>query len=125
MLKIYKVRSASPIDFAAEELKKYLRMMMPEGGDVKISYDKTATDGFRLGLLADFGLDTSDVSDPEKDDVIYYTIMPPFLVYLIAFSSIVFCSFESSTECLYSLFRNTSGCFLYVPKQLQGASTST
>ena len=71
MLKIYKVRSASPIDFAAEELKKYLRMMMPEGGDVKISYDKTATDGFRLGLLADFGLDTSDVSDPEKDDVIY------------------------------------------------------
>ena len=37
MLKINKTISASPVDYAAEELKKYLRMMMPEGGDIRIS----------------------------------------------------------------------------------------
>jgi hypothetical protein len=36
MLTINKITSASPIDFAAEELKKYLRMMMPRCGDIKI-----------------------------------------------------------------------------------------
>ena len=38
MLTVNKIRSASPIDYAAEELKKYLRMMMPECGDIKINY---------------------------------------------------------------------------------------
>ncbi len=71
MLNIYKTLSSSPVDYAAEELKKYLRMMMPEAGDVKISYDKEAKDGFRLGLLEDFGLDSSDVEDKSLDDVIY------------------------------------------------------
>ena len=71
MLKINKVRAESVIDFAAEELKKYLRMMMPEGGDVKIAYDPEATDGFRLGLMEDFGLDTSDAEDLFLDDIIY------------------------------------------------------
>ena len=71
MLKIYKTVSASPVDYAAEELKKYLRMMMPESGDVEISYNKESTDGFRLGLLSELGLDTSDVENPELDDVIY------------------------------------------------------
>ena len=68
---IYKVSLASPVDYAAEELKKYLRMMMPEGGDIKIEYAPNAKDGFRLGLMADFGLDILDGENPELDDVIY------------------------------------------------------
>ena len=71
MLLINKCASFSAIDYAAEELKKYLRMMMPESGDVKITYDPKATDGFRLGLMQDFGLDVSDVTSPELDDVLY------------------------------------------------------
>ena len=39
---INKVFSHPTVDFAAEELKKYLRMMSPEGGDIKISYDPKA-----------------------------------------------------------------------------------
>ena len=71
MLKINKITSHSAIDFAAEELKKYLRMMMPEGGDIKISYNPSAADGFLLGLMQDFGLDTSDAEDTELDDILY------------------------------------------------------
>lgn len=71
MLVINKTVSASPVDFAAEELKKYLRMMMPEGGDVKIVYNPEAQDGFRLGLMQDFGLDVSDVEDTQFDDILY------------------------------------------------------
>ena len=71
MLRINKITSASPVDFAAEELKKYLRMMMPECGDIKIAYDPSATNGFRLGLMSDFGLDTSDAEDADIDDILY------------------------------------------------------
>ena len=71
MLTINKLTSASPVDYAAEELKKYLRMMMPEGGDVKIAYAPDAKDGFRLGLMQELGLDVSDVEDAELDDVLY------------------------------------------------------
>ena len=71
MLKINKITPCSPIDYAAEELKKYLRMMMPEAGDVKIAYAPDATDGFRLGLMQDFGLDVSDAEDTELDDILY------------------------------------------------------
>ncbi len=71
MITINKICSASPVDFAAEELKKYLRMMMPEAGDVKIAYAPDATDGFRLGLMQDFGLDVSDAEDTELDDILY------------------------------------------------------
>ena len=69
MLKINKIISSSAVDFAAEELKKYLRMMMPEGGDVKIAYNPDAKDGFRLGLMQDFSLDVSDVPDTDLDDI--------------------------------------------------------
>ncbi|MBE6651768.1 MAG: DUF4838 domain-containing protein [Ruminococcaceae bacterium] len=68
---INKITSDHVIDFAAEELKKYLRMMMPECGDIAISYSPDAKDGFRLGLMKDFGLDTSDVASEELDDIIY------------------------------------------------------
>ena len=71
MLKINKLKSLSPIDYAAEELKKYLRMMMPEGGDIEIAYDPAAKEGFRLGLMADLGLDVSDAEELELDDIIY------------------------------------------------------
>ena len=65
MFYINKITASEVVDFAAEELKKYLRMMRPDAGNVVISYDKNATDGFRLGLMSDFGLDTSDVEDTD------------------------------------------------------------
>ena len=71
MYKIYKTSLASPIDYAAEELKKYLRMMMPYCGEIAISYDPNAKDGFRLGLMQDFGLDVSDAEDVTLDDILY------------------------------------------------------
>ena len=71
MLKINKISQASAIDYAAEELRKYLRMMMPECGNIEIKYDTGATDGFRLGLMQDFDLDVSDAPDAELDDILY------------------------------------------------------
>lgn len=71
MLVINKVTSDTIVDFAAEELKKYMRMMMPEAGDIKIAYNPEAKDGFRIGFMQDFYLDISDVKEPELDDIIY------------------------------------------------------
>ena len=71
MLTIHKITANSTVDFAAEELKKYLRMMMPNSGDIKIAYAPEARDGFRLGLMSDFGFDTSDVKNIELDDLLY------------------------------------------------------
>ena len=71
MYHINKIISHSIVDFAAEELKKYLRMMMPEGGDVKIAYDPEAKCGFRLGLMQDFDLDVSEARDVSLDDILY------------------------------------------------------
>ena len=70
MLKIYKVSNGSAIDFAAEELKKYLRMMMPEENDINVSFNPLATDGFRLGLFSDLGID-GEVEDEKFDDLLY------------------------------------------------------
>lgn len=67
---IFKIRSDHTIDFAAEELKKYLRMMMPEQGDIAIGTDPGALDGFRLGLLSDFGIPFAG-KDPKFDDVVH------------------------------------------------------
>lgn len=71
MYRIYKITSNPVVDFAAEELKKYLRMMMPRCGEVPIRYDPEAKEGFRLGLMADFGLDTSEAEDIELDDILH------------------------------------------------------
>ena len=71
MKNIYKIRSESPIDFAAEELRKYLRMMMPDAGNYKVRFNPEAKDGFRLGLMEDFDLDVSDAEDAELDDILY------------------------------------------------------
>ena len=71
MYQIFKITSHPVVDFAAEELKRYLRMMMPRCGEITISYDPNAIDGFRLGLMADFGLDTSEASNLELDDIVH------------------------------------------------------
>ena len=67
---INKLRADHVIDHAAEELKKYLRMMMPECGEIEIAYAPEAKDGFRLGLLEDFGL-PNEAEDPVLDDIIH------------------------------------------------------
>ena len=59
------------IMFAAEELKKYLRMMMPQDGDIGIVYEPKAKDGFRLGLAEDFGLEFPEAEEPQLDDVVH------------------------------------------------------
>lgn len=56
--------------FAAEELKKYLRMMMPNCEEIEILFDSDAAEGFRLGLLEDFGL-PCEAEDPVLDDVVH------------------------------------------------------
>lgn len=71
MLKIHKISSSPVVDFAAEELKKYLRMMMPDSGSIPISYAPEARDGFVLGLMQDLSLDTSDAKDTDLDDIMY------------------------------------------------------
>ena len=71
MYYIYKVTSDHVIDFAAEELKKYLRMMMPRSGEIEISYSPNAKEGFRLGLMSDFDLDVSEASDVFLDDILH------------------------------------------------------
>ena len=71
MYRIYKITANPVVDFAAEELKKYLRMMMPRAGEIDIRYDPSAKDGFRLGLMEDFSLDTSEAEDPVLDDILH------------------------------------------------------
>ena len=70
MLQIKKLRSDHVIDFAAEELKKYLRMLDPQCDEIGISFEPGARDGFCLGLLEDFGL-PCEAEDPALDDVIH------------------------------------------------------
>ncbi len=71
MLSIHVISPDSVLCFAAQELKKYLRMMMPDVGEIKIDFASDAKDGFRLGLMQSFGLDTSDVKDTTLDDILY------------------------------------------------------
>ena len=71
MYRIYKIASNPVVDFAAEELKKYLRMMMPRCGEIIISYDPEAKEGFRLGLMENFSLDTSEAEEQDLDDIIH------------------------------------------------------
>ena len=70
MFVINKLRADHVIDFAAEELKEYLRMMMPRCGEIAINYDPKATTGFRLGLLEDFGL-PCEAEDVVLDDIVH------------------------------------------------------
>ena len=70
MILINKLRDDITVDFAAQELAKYLRMMMPEENQVQIRYAPEATDGYRLGLLEDFGL-PNEATDPVFEDVVH------------------------------------------------------
>lgn len=70
MFIINKLREDPVVDFAALELKKYLRMMMLDCGEIKISYDPAAKSGFRLGLLEDFQLPFTG-EDADFDDEVY------------------------------------------------------
>ena len=74
MYQIFKITSHPTVDFAAEELKKYLRMMMPESGEIFIARDASATKGLRLGLMQDLGLDTSEAEDVELDDIVHVDV---------------------------------------------------
>ena len=67
---IYRVNSDSVVSFAAQELKKYLRVMMPRCGKVPVYFDPEAKTGFRLGLMSDFGVE-ADVEDLYLDDMVY------------------------------------------------------
>jgi len=67
---IKKMRDDQTISFAADELKKYLWTMMPKSGNTPISLEPGATDGFRLGLLEDFGLE-NEATDATWDDVVH------------------------------------------------------
>ena len=71
MFIINKLYSHSAVDYAAEELRKYLRMMMTDCGNIEIKYDPEAKSGFRLGLMQDLGRDVSDAEVTELDDIIY------------------------------------------------------
>ena len=71
MLTVNTITQNVTVAYAAEEFKKYLRMMMPNVTNVKIEHDPLAKDGFRLGLMQDFGLDVSDAADTMLDDIIY------------------------------------------------------
>ena len=71
MPNIYKITADPVVDFAAEELKKYLRMMMPRAGEFFISYAPDAKDGYRLGVMADFGLSTAEAKDVSLDDILH------------------------------------------------------
>ena len=55
--------------YAAEELKKYLELVGGVFSDVTCSAPP-CEDGISLGLFSMLGLDASDVTDPELDDVI-------------------------------------------------------
>lgn len=70
MYKIYFVNTHPTVDFAAQELKKYLRMMMPRCGEISVEYSKEAKDGFRIGLMSDFDIDP-EVENTYLDDVMY------------------------------------------------------
>ena len=69
-MKINIIRPNHVLVFAAEELKKYLRMMMPNIEDLEICFDSNIEDGFRLGLLEDFGL-PCESDDPVLDDIVH------------------------------------------------------
>ena len=72
MYHIYKIASNTVVDFAAEELKKYLRMLMPRCGDISITYQPDAKEGFRLGRMEDFGMSTAEeTQEPEYDDIVH------------------------------------------------------
>ena len=69
---IYVTKDTETLGYAAEELKKYIRIMS-EGkiiADVIRSEEKKCGEGITLGLLSELSLDTSDLKDPVLEDII-------------------------------------------------------
>lgn len=58
------------VSYAAQELKKYLRMLMTRCGDIPLSFGAYNPNCFNVGLMSDFNL-KSDVEDMFLDDEIY------------------------------------------------------
>ena len=71
MYKIFKYTEHPTVDFAAEELKKYLRMMMPRCGEITVCSEERDGDGFVLALCSDIGIALPEGVDAELDDSIY------------------------------------------------------
>lgn len=69
-MKINVINPNHVLVFAAEELKKYLRMMMPKSKDIEILFDSEQNVGFQLGVLKDFGL-PCEAEDIVLDDVVH------------------------------------------------------
>ncbi len=67
-MKIVVFRNTETVLYAAEELNKYLKMI-DLGITAEITTEKDEK-GIALGLLSDFGLDSSDVADAIIDDVV-------------------------------------------------------
>lgn len=78
---IRKITDDVTVDFAAEELKKYLRMMMPQAGEVEILSKKKKAkvkhiDSFelQLGVMKDFGIPTKEAKDLRFDDIVHIDV---------------------------------------------------
>jgi len=67
-MKIIILRDTETVNYAAEELKKYLEMI--DGSITAEITEEKNEEGITLGLLSDFGLDSSDVDDVMIDDVV-------------------------------------------------------
>ncbi len=73
---IYRLRDDAPVQFAAEELARYLERM---DGEVRAEVRRALrhapdTGGITLGLYEDFGLAASDVTSPEFDDRLHVAV---------------------------------------------------
>ncbi len=66
--------TSETVDYAAKELKKYLRMMMPEGGDIRINYDTKTTEYVRDGF--DAATVPSYVTIPSNSTAVEITKIP-------------------------------------------------
>ena len=70
LTKIYIGSVNSTVTFAAEELRKYLQMMRPDCEKITVEYG-IGEGGFVLSTMQDLSYDTSDVSEPELDDILF------------------------------------------------------
>lgn len=72
-MNIYYIQGNQTIEYAAEELKKYL-LKLEENISVSLKevelFSDAANDGIKLGLFEDLGISTLDVDDAFVDDVI-------------------------------------------------------
>ena len=68
-MKITIIRDTETLRYSAEELAKYLRMMMP-GTECEITVGAYDPDAMNLGLLGDYGISDEGVRDVMIDDLI-------------------------------------------------------